>query len=87
MAITRPDIAEAKLTQIHFIRLPSGTPPIQLELRGEILDANGAKITEEVKYYDWSALPAAWQKALLPILRAMSKEFNNLYAASNVETL
>ena len=87
MAITRPDITEAKLTQIHFIRLPSGTPPIQLELRGEIIDANGYKIKEEVKYYDWAELPSAWQTALLPVLQGMSKEFNNIYANENVETL
>ena len=87
MTITRPDIAEAKLTQIHFIRIASGTPPIQLELRGEIIDKNGEKVKEEVKYYDWSALPAAWRTALLPILRAMSKEFNNIYANENVETI
>ena len=87
MAITRPDIASARLDRVEFRRAGSETPPIKIELWGDVMDTSGTKVSEEVKHYDWSALPVAWQKALLPILRAMSKEFNNLYAASNVETL
>uniref|UniRef100_A0A6M3INT8 Uncharacterized protein n=1 Tax=viral metagenome TaxID=1070528 RepID=A0A6M3INT8_9ZZZZ len=87
MAILRLDIASARLDRVEFRRAGSETPPIKIELWGDVLDVSGTKVSEEVKHYDWSALPAAWQITLLPILKAMSKEFNNKFAAENVETL
>jgi len=87
MTRTRLDITIARLDRIEFRRAGSETPPIKIELWGDVLDSSGVKVSEEVKYYNWSDLPAAWQTTLLPIFRAMSKEFNNIYANENIETL
>jgi len=84
-AISRPDINEARVMSIAFERVKSGTPPIVLHLYGEIRDVNG-KIKNVNKFYDWNELPVAWQTALLPTLKKISKAFNNEFAAEDTET-
>lgn len=87
MTITRPDIAEARLDRVEFRRSGAGISGVKIELHGEVLDENGNKDRDEDRHYDWADLPGAWQTALLPILKGMSKEFNNEFANEDTETL
>ena len=88
MTVARTDIVQAKLNRVSFVRLGDGSvPPVKVELTGVLIDSLGLETGSSRIDYDWTDLPAAWRTALLPILQGISKEFNNIYANENVETI
>jgi hypothetical protein len=86
MSITQPDITTTQLNYIQFVRLDTGSPKIAFELIGHTIDANTDKVKVITEYHTWDELPANWQNDLLPILKGMSKDFNNRNAANNTDT-
>jgi len=85
-AVSQPDIVTTRLDRIYFTRVDSGTPKIVFELKGSTIDSNGDIVKEIIEYHTWDELPANWRTDLLPILKGISKDFNNRNAVNNVET-
>ena len=88
--ITMPTIDRARLDQI-IIKRDLDNPSIlgDVLFYGQFIDENGVQIVTDkapFKSVKWKSLKQAWKDAMYPVLKEMSKQFNNEFANENIET-
>ena len=88
--LVKPDIVKARLDTVTFKRITEPNKPdrIKVYLYGRYIDENGSLVANADPNRDlwFSDLPQEWQDSLLPILKTMSKQFNNEFAQEDTET-